>query len=103
MPVWIVAVHRDRVAVILGSELDAIRPEALPCDIEIIDDERDMPEPGRLRLTGGRLLLRLEQPELHSRLTNEDKLVVRRWLIQDRQPEDILVPRDRARTISDVE
>jgi hypothetical protein len=32
--------------------------------VEIVDDDRDVPEPGRLGLTGGRLSLRLEQRTL---------------------------------------
>ena len=62
MTVGVAEVHRQRVAVILVSELDAVRAEALLRGVEIVDDDRDMPETGRLRLTGGRLSLRLNNP-----------------------------------------
>ena len=70
--------------------------------VEIVDDDRDVPEPGRLGLTAGRLSLRLEQPELQSRLTKKDRLVILGRLIQLRQPEHVPVPRDRARAVGDV-
>ena len=54
--------------------------------IEIVDDDRDVPEPGRLPLTGGRLSLRLEQSELESRLAKKDRLVILGRLIQLREP-----------------
>jgi len=54
--------------------------------IEIVDDDRDVPEPGRLGLTGGRLSLRLEQSELQPRLTKKDGLVILGRLIQLREP-----------------
>lgn len=48
----------------IRSELHPVRAEALLGGVEIVDDDRDVPEPGRLRLTAGRLSLGLEQPEL---------------------------------------
>ena len=73
------------------------------CGVEIVDDDRDMPEPGRLRLTGGRLSLRLEQSELQPGLTKKDGFVILGRLIQLWQPKHVPVPRDRARAIGDVE
>jgi len=80
-----------------------VRAEPFPGGVEIVDDDRDMPEPGRLVLTGGRLSLSLKQPELHSRLTKKDGLVILGRLIQLRQPKHIPVPRNRARAVADVE
>ena len=71
--------------------------------VEIVDDDRDVPEPGRLGLTGGRLSLRLEQSELQPRLTKKDGLVILGRLIQLRQPKHVPVPGDRAGAIGDVE
>ena len=71
--------------------------------IEIVDDDRDVPEPGRLGLTGGRLSLRLEQSELQPRLTKKDGLVILGRLIQLRQPKHVPVPGDRPRAIGNVE
>lgn len=103
VPVWIFEVHRQRTAVVLVSELDPMRAQALLGGCEIVDGERDVPEPGRLGLAGGRPSLRLEQPELQPRLTDEDRLVVLGRLIQLRQPEDVPVPRNRSGAVGDVE
>ena len=71
--------------------------------VEIVDDDRDVPEPGRLGLTGRRLSLRLEQSELQPRLTKKDGLVILGRLIQLRQPKHVPVPGDCAGAIGDVE
>jgi len=71
--------------------------------VEIVDDDRDVPEPGRLGLTGGRLSLRLEQSELQPWLTKKDGFVILGRLIQLGQPKHVPVPGDRAGAIGDVE
>lgn len=101
--VGIAEVHRQRVAVILVVERHTLCSKALLGGIEIVDDERDVPEPGRLGLTGGRFALCLEQTELHSRLTKKDGLVVLGRLIQLPETEHVAVPRDRTSAVGDVE
>ena len=64
-------VQRERVAVIRVPEGHTVLSKALLGGLEIVHDERDVPEPGRLRLAGGRRALRLKQPELESRLAEE--------------------------------
>ena len=94
--VGIAEVQRERVAVIRVSEGHTVLSKALLGGLEIVHDERDVPEPGRLGLTGGRLSLRLEQSELQPRLAKKDGLVILGRLIQLRQPKHVSVPRDRA-------
>jgi hypothetical protein len=101
--VGIAEVHGERVAVIRISEGHTVLSKALLGGLEIVNDERDVPEPGRLGLASGRLALRLKQPELQPRLAEEHWLVVVSRLIQLRQPEDVPVPRDRTRAVGDVE
>jgi len=60
--VGIAEVHGERVAVIRISEGHTVLSKALLGGLEIVNDERDVPEPGRLRLASGRLALRLNNP-----------------------------------------
>ena len=82
MTVGVAEVHRQRVAVILESELDPVRAEALLGGDEIVDDDRDVPEARGLGLAGRRSVLRLEQPELQPGVPEKDRLVVVGRLIQ---------------------